>query len=74
MDHGAILRDAVTYRLVMDALTHAGPAKARRLAADVCAQTTMPDSGDPPPDLGSTAAWTDGKIVYREPPLKPYAR
>ena len=34
--------DAVTYALVMDALTHRGPAKASRIAPSVCTQATMP--------------------------------
>lgn len=34
--------DAVTYALVMDALTHRGPAKPARLDRSVCAQPMMP--------------------------------
>ncbi|MEX0428429.1 esterase/lipase family protein [Nocardioides sp. DS6] len=34
--------DAVTYALVMDALTHRGPAKPARVNSSVCAQPTMP--------------------------------
>ena len=41
-DHGSLLSDAVAYALVLDALTHSGPASPARVAGTTCLQTTMP--------------------------------
>jgi triacylglycerol lipase len=42
VEHGFLLSDAVAYRLVLDALTHDGPADPARVSRTVCLQTTMP--------------------------------
>jgi len=42
VDHGLLLSDAVTYRLVLDALAHDGPADPARIPPDVCNEQTMP--------------------------------
>ncbi|MCW2757988.1 MAG: putative lipase [Nocardioidaceae bacterium] len=42
VDHGLLLADAVGYQLVLDALTHAGPAVAARVPRTTCLAVTMP--------------------------------
>ena len=72
VDHAGIAGDAVTYRLVIDALTNKGPASVNRLPADVCSETTMP--GWSPPPYDAWPGYDGGTETRREPPLKSYAR
>jgi triacylglycerol lipase len=70
VDHGGIAGDDVTYRLVIDALTHAGRANPHR-ARLKCARDSFPGVGKPqfgPPLKGSTY------FAEQEPPLEPYPR
>ncbi|MCU1643041.1 MAG: hypothetical protein JWN03_3316 [Nocardia sp.] len=80
VDHGTYLVDAVSYRLVLDALTHDGPADPSRINASACAETVLP--GLDPAGLAefpkTLAALTDGLInpghwVSEEPELPTYA-
>ncbi len=70
VDHGSILGDGAVFKLVLDALTHPGPAQAARVA-DLCSQAAI---GEAPKDFGALADWMDGKITDHEPPIKRYAR
>lgn len=73
VDHVAIVGDAVTFSLVLDALTATGPADPERAGYD-CARGAMEGSDDPPEELTDMADWDQGKSTDKEPPLKPYAR
>jgi predicted alpha/beta hydrolase family esterase len=42
-DHGLLLSDAVAYRLVLDALSHPGPADPARIDRSVCREAMLPD-------------------------------
>ena len=79
-EHGVILGDPVAYALALDALTHRGPARPSRLAAETCQQTFIPH-GDPIGSaqflqgvtrfftgLGDPRRWVDA-----EPPVPGYA-
>ena len=80
--HAGLLEDAVAYAIVMDALTHPGPARPSRIGAPaVCAQTLMP--GVSPTDAAggnvilygdAVQAFSAHSGVPAEPPLAPYAR
>ncbi len=71
VDHGGIAGDDVTYRLVIDALTHAGTANPDR--AEVrCARDTFPGVGKP--QFGPPPEGVDPHFAEQEPPLEPYAR
>jgi triacylglycerol esterase/lipase EstA (alpha/beta hydrolase family) len=73
--------DPVGYALVMDALTHAGPAQASRISSSVCSETVIPGL-DPTSvathfaRLGAVAAAEVGLYphVSAEPALAGYAR
>jgi triacylglycerol esterase/lipase EstA (alpha/beta hydrolase family) len=71
--------DPVGYALVLDALTHAGPADQTRVSRAVCAETLMP--GVDPIDFPANFAALTLTVVEQlatyphvptEPPLKPY--
>ena len=51
VDHGLLLSDAVAYQLVLDALTHDGPANTVRIDRSACLQQTMPGA-DPTQSAG----------------------
>ena len=72
VDHGTIVSDDVTYRLVVDALTNPGPANPDR-AKVKCARDAFPGVGKPP-QFGPPPKGIDPPFAEREPPLKPYAR
>ena len=75
VDHASILGDFVTWKLVKDALTHAGPARANRaLNEDSCMHDRMPGAGEQPDGLSDVADLTQGNHTDHEPRLKPYAR
>ena len=78
VEHIAMVFDAAVYGLVLDALSHPGPAAAGRVDKGLCLQGTMP--GVSPADLlaGETDFWTHApnKLgehqVKSEPPLAAY--
>ncbi len=71
VSHLSIVRDAVTYRLVVDALTNTGTANPDR-AGVKCARDDFPGVGRP--QFGPPPKGTNPHIADREPPLQPYAR
>ena len=80
-EHGLILGDPVAYALTLDALTHAGAARPRRLPDDTCSQTFIPhgDLAGSPVFLRAVSRFATGLLdptrwVDREPPVPPYAR
>ncbi len=80
-EHGIILGDPLVYRLAVDALTHRGPASARRLPADKCREAFIPHG-----DLQASTVFGDTllrfttglgdprRMTVAEPPLPAYAR
>lgn len=74
VDHAAIAADHVTWLLVRDALLNKGASDPGVVKTDDCLRTTMPGADDPPSGMGRIEDFRQGEIVYREPPLKPYAR
>ena len=73
--------DPVGYALVIDALTHAGPASAARISRTVCLQTVFPgiDEAAFPADFARVVATAGQQVltaphVAAEPPLAAYAR
>ncbi len=79
--HVQHLTEAPVFALVLDALTHAGPAVAARLPADICLRPLVPGQN------ADDAAWANvvsygqaivstetGPQVRAEPPVKRYAR
>ncbi len=73
--------DPVGYALVIDALTHDGPARAARIDRSVCTRALMP--GVDPAALPANEARYSGQVgtvaatyppVFAEPALRPYAR
>lgn len=80
VEHGLLLGDAVGYALVIDALTHDGPARASRVPLATCLQPTLPgaDLVAAAPFLRTVVALgvgiTDPRaFVTSEPPLPAYA-
>jgi triacylglycerol esterase/lipase EstA (alpha/beta hydrolase family) len=79
-EHYEMLYDAAAYGVVLDALTHLGPASLSRVDRSLCLQLTMP--GTMPADLvaAEVDAWTfavpalNEHHVDGEPPLADYAR
>lgn len=80
VEHGTLLVDGVTYRLVMDALTHGGPADPARIGNSACSETFMPHI-DPAGVTSSVMTLTSlatgladpAGWVSHEPPLPAYA-
>jgi len=76
--HGGLLYDYVVYAVVVDALTHPGPARPERLGGDICLDTWMPGVREP---LTGNAvlygpaflALLHSTAVAQEPPLAAYA-
>jgi hypothetical protein len=79
VEHIQMVFDAAAYGLVLDALTHPGPADAGRVDKGLCLMATMP--GVSPADLiaGEVDFWTHAPSklgehqVKTEPPLATYA-
>jgi hypothetical protein len=78
--HIGSLADATFYALVIDALSHPGPAKASRIPSSVCSQTYAPgiDPATVLTTVGNSLGLAFGRIlseptVAAEPPLPPYA-
>jgi hypothetical protein len=72
VDHAGIAGDGLTYNLVIDALTHPGTARVKRLPGNPCSATTVP--GSSPPPSNSAPDYTKGTLTDHEPRLKAYAR
>lgn len=72
--------DPVAYAVVMDALTHDGPAQARRISRSVCTQLLMPgvDQARLLPNMLRVTIGAANGLAYphvaREPDLATYAR
>jgi triacylglycerol esterase/lipase EstA (alpha/beta hydrolase family) len=78
IEHFTILGDAVTYRLVLDAISHAGPADPARINRSACAEAMMP--GVPPGAAVSALSFAGyfalasvATSVRAEPHLRRYA-
>ncbi|MCW2966255.1 MAG: putative lipase [Solirubrobacteraceae bacterium] len=81
INHAGLLDDAVAGAIVMDALTHPGPADAARVGTASCTEAFAP--GLSPADVAggnailysdAAQAFADHSGVAAEPPLEPYAR
>ena len=79
--HAGLLSDPVVWELVLDAMTHAGPANPGRIDRGACLDSAMPYVN--PEDVLTGNAFLYGRAivafeqhpgVLAEPPLKPYAR
>ena len=79
--HVGLLSDPLVWELVVDAMTHRGPARVSRVDPAACLQPLMP--GVTPADAVTGNAFLYGRAalafeqhdgVQSEPPLKPYAR
>ena len=75
--HGGFLHDAAVYALVVDALSHPGPADPARVDASVCAQTWMPGTEPVTGNLTlygpAFLAVLQGPQAGEEPPVAAYA-
>ena len=80
--HAGMLSDATVYALVIDALTHRGPAKPARISSATCTQPFAPGLTAADVATGNEVLYVDAATqgfaqaqgVKAEPPLKPYAR
>lgn len=79
VDHAQSLSDAVIYAVVIDALTHSGPADPARIDRSVCQQLTMPGV-DPLQAVAMDLAWWPTITIKsqehqtdKEPPLAAWA-
>jgi triacylglycerol lipase len=80
-EHFQMVSDAVVYAVVLDALTHSGPADVSRVDRSVCRQLAMPGVTTVDLVLGEVDAWSFSALlapsehhVDREPPVADYAR
>ena len=81
VNHAGLLADAVVFALVMDALSHAGPADPADLSPEVCAQLFIPGVSPVAAISGNAQVYTDAAQAFesqpgvnQEPPLAAYAR
>ncbi|HEX3706143.1 MAG TPA: lipase, partial [Mycobacteriales bacterium] len=79
--HAGLLTDSVAWAVVMDALTHRGPADVRRIHANVCNSTFMPGvtagqviNGNATLYGNAALHFAEAPGVRSEPPLRRYAR
>jgi triacylglycerol esterase/lipase EstA (alpha/beta hydrolase family) len=79
-EHYEMVYDASVYAVVLDALTHPGPANLSRVDRSLCRQLTMPGVTTPDLVAGELDGWTVGTPslnehhVDHEPPVAAYAR
>lgn len=80
VNHGGLLADAVVFALVMDALSHVGPADPAHLSPTVCAQMFIPGVSPVAAVSGNAQVYTDAAQAFKsqpgvshEPALAPYA-
>jgi triacylglycerol esterase/lipase EstA (alpha/beta hydrolase family) len=78
--HAGLLTDRVVWELVLDAMTHTGPANPGRVDRGACLQTTMPHVTPQQVIAGNALLYSQAAIAFEqhpgvrsEPPLKPYA-
>ena len=81
VNHAGLLADAAVFAVVLDALGHDGPASARRIPLDVCAQAFMPGVSADSAAAGNASVYTNAGQAFAahdgvpaEPPLAAYAR
>lgn len=79
--HVGELDDGVVWAVVIDALTHPGPAKVSRLPGDVCTRQLVPGETYQSAFNGNFALYSHAAEAFErhpgvrsEPPLRPYAR
>ncbi|HVT20260.1 MAG TPA: alpha/beta fold hydrolase [Mycobacteriales bacterium] len=79
--HAGLLTDSVAWALVLDALTHRGPADADRIPATVCAEPFAPGMGASAVAAGNLTLYSQAALHFaqapgtsHEPPLRRYAR
>jgi triacylglycerol esterase/lipase EstA (alpha/beta hydrolase family) len=79
--HAGLLSDPAVWELVLDAMTHVGPANPGRVDRGACLQASMPYATVPGVLAGNAflygtaaVAFSDHPGIRGEPPLKPYAR
>jgi triacylglycerol lipase len=79
-EHYEMVYDASVYAVVLDALTHSGPADLSRVDRSLCRQLTMPGVTSADLVAGEIDSWTFGlpalneHHVDSEPPVAAYAR
>jgi triacylglycerol lipase len=79
-EHYEMVYDAAVYAVVLDALTHPGPADLGRVDRSLCRQLTMPGVTTADLVAGELDGWTVGSPllnehhVDHEPPVAAYAR
>jgi triacylglycerol lipase len=85
VNHIATSSDSVSYAVLIDAVTHAGPANVRRLPAVVCDHPFAPGLDEQATRAGIDAIYAlatprvlegadGGRLLPREPPVRRYAR
>jgi triacylglycerol esterase/lipase EstA (alpha/beta hydrolase family) len=79
--HVGLVHEAVTFELVMDAMTHPGPASPQRIDRSACARGNMPGVSAADAAAGNSAlygnaarAFSEHPGVSEEPRLRRYAR
>jgi pimeloyl-ACP methyl ester carboxylesterase len=76
VDHVGLMRDGAVYALVVDALTHDGPADRSRVSPFACADLLIPGIGPIASLQGNYYFFASGNSdvpdVQEEPPLAPY--
>jgi triacylglycerol lipase len=79
--HAGLLSDAVVWSLVLEAMSHPGPANPGRISRTVCLRTTMPHVAARDFAFGNAFLYGRAAIAFEqhrgvreEPPLEPYAR
>lgn len=79
--HAGLLSDPVVWELVLDAITHSGPANAARVDRTACAQPAMPNVTLQDVLLGNAFLYARAAVAFyqhpgvrSEPALNPYAR
>jgi triacylglycerol lipase len=79
--HAGLLSDPAVWALVLDAMTHAGPADPARIDRAACPQATMPYVTAAQVLTGNAVLYSRAAIAFEqhsgvpaEPPLRPYAQ
>jgi triacylglycerol lipase len=79
--HAGLLSDPVGWELVLDAMTHRGPANPGRIDRGACLQASMPYTDAQEVLTGNALLYGRAALAFvqhsgvsAEPPLKPYAR
>lgn len=79
--HAGLLSDLVVWELVLDAISHPGPANPARIDRGSCLESTMPHTTPRGVLAGNAFLYTRAAVAFEEhpgvsaePPLKPYAK